>query len=132
MGNVWRLVIRPDRSVCVAKRHIEDETIVEIIPRRPPTHEKGVVSSLCTLQFLCLITFSGKNLIQAWLMFINLGFTLVVMYYISIIHVMLIHSIYTFALLGYGIIMSDIYMMIMASTYNIVYGYYIIKDIIRD
>ena len=65
-------------------------------------------------------------------MFINLGFTLVVMYYISIIHVMLIHSIYTFALLGYGIIMSDIYMMIMASTYNIVYGYYIIKDIIRD
>jgi hypothetical protein len=139
MGNIWRLVIRPDKSICLASQYVEDETIVQLTPRlRDRSLTRGdrySIQSLCALQFLGLVIFGGKNILGDWLMICNLVFTLFVMYFIRceyIINLITIHIFYTTGLIVYGFFEKIPYVFATSLVYNAIYTYHIIKDLIRD
>ena len=131
MGNIWKLVHNPDKSICLAHIYEEEPTIIEITPTRRILNELiwGFIKMLFVVQLLVVMAFA-ETIVFPVVPITTLAFSGGVLAtgngeYTQI--GVLIHKLHSVIVMTYSIIFKDVCMFFISATYLVTYTIYFIS-----
>jgi hypothetical protein len=131
MGNIWKLVRNPDRSICLAHIYEEEPTIIEITPTRSVLNELiwSFIKMLFIAQLLTIMAFAETIVFlpASVLMLAFSGSVLVTGNGEYTQFVVLLHKLYSMVVMTYSILFKDVCMFFVSVTYLVTYTIYFIS-----
>jgi len=131
MGNIWKLVRNPDRSICLAHIYEEEPTIIEITPTRRVLNELiwGFIKMLFIAQLLTIMAFA-ETIVFPPVPISMLAFSGGVLAtrngeYTQMF--MLLHKLYSMVVMTYSILFKDVCMFFVSVTYLVTYTIYFVS-----
>ena len=130
MGNIWKAVYNPDKSICLGHRYEEEATIIEIVPTRVCNERVwSFIQMLFIAQFMTILAFT-ETFVFPVVPVTSLAFSVGVLStsngeYVQTI--MVLHKLYCVLTIAYSILFRDICMLVISATYLVTYTVYFIS-----
>ena len=131
MGNIWKLVHNPDKSICLGHIYEEEPTIIEITPTYRVLNGSVwfFIKMLFIAQLLAIMSFAH-----------TIVFTVVPIYMLAFSGVVLatnngeytqmavlLHKLYSMTVMAYSILFKDMCMLCISVAYVVTYTVYFIS-----